>query len=194
MTITVCPVALKGTGKCWDRQCRLRHDVVHCKPCKCFVLHGDLQKHRRGEDHRLKCGFGAWKAAARRPAQAILPSRYPYVPKSGVGARKAAARRPARAVLPSRRRYVPKPKQSEKRTRKLAEKEKPAGASGIPLRGEVAQYLSVSGEEGLYFKSEVGVGNYKKTKSKVPLFIRKIVDNDSLTLVSVDVTGPGSGG
>ena len=156
---------MKGAEKCWDAQCRLRHDVVHCKPCKCFVLHGDLRKHRHGEDHRLKCGCEAWKAAARRPAQAILPSLYPYVPK---------------------------PKPSEKRARRLAGKEKPAGTGGILPREEVARHLSVSGEEGLDFKSEFGAG--KKAKSTIPLIIQKTADDVGLTLVGVDVTGAGSGG
>ena len=141
MTITVCPVALTGTRKCWDRQCRLRHDVVRCKPCKCLIFHGDLRKHRHGEDHRLNCGFGAWKAAARRPGQAILPSPYPYVTKpkpSKKSARKlagkAAARRPAQTILPS-----PKPKPSKKPARKLAGKEKPAGTGPRPNRQDISR-------------------------------------------------------
>ncbi|KAH9005653.1 hypothetical protein EDB86DRAFT_2879843 [Lactarius hatsudake] len=158
MTITVCPVALMGMGKCWDAQCHLRHDVVHCEPCKCFVLHGELAKHRRGEDHQLKCGFGEWKAGAKRPARAILPSPY---------------------------HYIPTPKPSNKRARKLARKEE------LATRGGEAQHLSVSGEEGLDFKSEVGVGIDKKA---IPVIIQKTADNVSLTLVDVAVTGAGSRG
>lgn len=164
MTITVCLAALKGTGKCWDPQCRLRHDVVHCKPCKCFVLHGELRKHFRGEDHRLKCGFEQWKANSRQPAQAILSLPYPYVPK---------------------------PKPSEKRVhRQLA-----VSAGGVPARGEPAQHLSVSGEEGLDFK-RVCKKKKKKTNDTIPVIIQKSTDEVgvSLTLVDVEVTGAGSGG
>ncbi|KAH9035960.1 hypothetical protein EDB84DRAFT_1202007 [Lactarius hengduanensis] len=163
MTITVCPVALMGMGKCWDAQCHLRHDVVHCKPCKCFVLHGELAKHRRGEDHQLKCGFGEWKAGARRPARAILPSPDPYVPA---------------------------PKPLNKRARLLARKEELASTGTVVTRGGEAQHLSVSGEEGLDFKSEVGVGIDKT----IPVIIQKTADNVSLTLVDVVVTGAGSRG
>ena len=113
----------------------------------------------------LKSGLGAWKAAARRPAQDTLPFSYPYVPK---------------------------PKPAEKSARRPTGKEKPAGTSGMPPRGEVAQYLSVSGEEGLDFKSEVGAG--KKTKSTIPVIIQKTADDIGLTLVGVDMTGAGSGG
>ncbi|KAH9041515.1 hypothetical protein EDB83DRAFT_1627734 [Lactarius deliciosus] len=167
MTITVCPVALMGMarmGKCWDAQCHLRHDVVHCEPCKCFVLHGELAKHRRGQYHRLKCGFRGWKARTRRPARAILPSPY---------------------------HYVPAPKPSNKHARKLARKEELASTGMVPARGVEAQHLSVSGEEGLDFKSEVGVGIDKKT---IPVIIQKMADNVSLTLVDVAVTGAGSRG
>ncbi|KAI9444104.1 hypothetical protein H4582DRAFT_1919354 [Lactarius indigo] len=163
MTITVCPVALRAR-KCSDAQCHLRHDVVHCEPCKCFVLHSELAKHRRREDHQLKCGFGEWKAAARRPAPTILPSPVPYVPT---------------------------PKLSNKRARRLARKEEPASIGTVPARGREAQHLSVSGEEGLDFKSEVGVGIDKKA---IPVIIQKTADNVSLTLVSVAVTGAGSRG
>ncbi|KAH9059527.1 hypothetical protein EDB87DRAFT_1621414 [Lactarius vividus] len=164
MTITICPVALMGMGKCWDAQCHLRHDIVYCKPCKCFVLHGELARHRRGEDHQLKCGFGEWKAGAKRPARAILPSLTPYVPA---------------------------PKRSNKRSRKLARKGEPASTGTVPARGGEAQHLSVSGEEGLDFKSKVGVGIDKKT---IPVIIQKTADNVSLTLVDVAVTGAGSRG
>jgi hypothetical protein len=167
MTITACPVALKGTGRCWDAQCRLRHDVVFCKPCKCFVLHGELRKHCRGEDHRLKSGFGEWKAETKRPAGAVLPP-------------------------PSR--YVAKPKPSEKRARRLAKRKEPADTSGVPARGGETQHISVSGEEGLNFKSEVGVDGEKKTDSTIPVIIQKTAGGVSLTLVSVGITGAGSGG
>ncbi|KAI9429206.1 hypothetical protein H4582DRAFT_2032113 [Lactarius indigo] len=160
MTITVCPVAFMGAGKCRDTQCHLRHDIVHCKPCKCFVLHSELAKHRRGEDHRLKCGFREWNAAARRPEPAILSSSIPYGPAS---------------------------KPSNKRARRLARKEELASISTVLAGGE-AQHLFVSGEEGLEFKSKVG------EKKKIPLIIQKKVDNVSLTLVSVAVTGAGSRG
>jgi len=119
-----------------DAQCHLRHDVVHCKSCKCFVLHGKLATHRRGEDHRLKCGFGKWKAYARRPPLTILP--VPYVP------------------------YVPKLKPSKKRTGTLARRKELAGIGGEAE----ARHLSVSGEEGLDFKSEVGVSVKKKKKKR----------------------------
>jgi len=132
-----------------DAQCHLRHDVVHCKSCKCFVLHGKLATHRRGEDHRLKCGFGKWKAYARRPPRTILP--VPYVP------------------------YVPKLKPSKKRTGTLARRKELAGIGGEAE----ARHLSVSGEEGLDFKSVI---------------IKKMADNVSLTLVDVAVTGAGSQG
>ncbi|KAH8992655.1 P-loop containing nucleoside triphosphate hydrolase protein [Lactarius akahatsu] len=128
----------------------------------CFVLHGELAKHRRGEDHQLKCGFGEWKAGARRPAPAILPSLYPYVPA---------------------------PKPSNKRARKLARKEEPASTGTVPARG--VEHLSVSGEEGLDFKSEIGAGIDKKT---IAVIIQKTADNVSLTLVDVAVTGAGSRG
>lgn len=169
MAITVCPAALQGTGKCRDAQCRLRHDVVHCKPCKCFVLHGELATHRRREDHRVKCGFGKWKTDARWPARAILPSTTPYVPK------------------------LPKP--SKKRTRREARKEKLAGLCRVSVGGgeAEAQHLSVSGEEGLDFKSKVGISIKKKKDRTTPVVIQKIVDkNVSLTLVDVVVTGAGS--
>jgi hypothetical protein len=166
MTITICPAALKGARKCWDAQCRLRHDVVHCETCKCFVLHGELRKHYRGEDHRVKSRFGERKADTMRPPQAVLPSPYPYVPK---------------------------PKLSEKHARRLAGKKEKAGTGGVPAIGEVTRHLSVSGEEGLDFK---GVYNDKKTNSTLPVIIQKTADDVGfgLTLVGVVVTGAGSGG
>jgi len=168
MTITVCPAAMTETGKCWDPQCHLRHDVVHCEPCKCFVLHGELWKHRRGEDHRLKSGFGKWKTDARRPALAILPSPYPCVPKS---------------------------KPSKKRTRKLARRKGVACIGSLPARNGEAEHIFVSGQEGFDFKSEVGVGKDKKTKSAIPVIIQKAwetPDDVGLTLVGFEVTGAGS--
>ncbi|KAN0127185.1 hypothetical protein V8E53_014991 [Lactarius tabidus] len=166
MTIA-CPIALKGMGRCQNAKCRLRHDVVLCKPCKRFVLHDELRKHRRGEDHRLNSGFGEWKEETERSARAVLPSPSPYVPK---------------------------PKPSKKRARKLAKRKEPAGTGGVPARGGEAQHLSVSGEEGLDFKSEVGVDAEKKTNSTIPVIIQKTADGVGLTLVGVGVTGAGSGG
>ena len=80
MPITVCPIAREG-GRCLDVQCHLRHDIVKCSPCRCFVLHGGLAKHRRGEEHVRNCGFPVWKARAkaRRPS-VIPPLPYPRVP------------------------------------------------------------------------------------------------------------------
>jgi len=170
MTITVCPVVLKGTGKCRDAQCHLRHDVVHCKPCKRLVLHGELATHRRGEDHRLKCGFGKWKADARRSARTILPLRHPYVPE---------------------------PKPLKKRARGKVRKEELAAGRVPASGGEVeARDLSVSGEDGLDFKSEVGVDIKKKKTRTIPVVVQKTktADNVSLTLVDVVVTGAGSKG
>ena len=185
MTITMCPAALTGTGRCRKAQCRLRHDVVHCKPCRCFVLHGELQKHRRGEDHRLKCDGGEWKGDTRRPTHDTLQSPYSYVPTL---------------------------KSLEKLAHKLAVTKKVGGVklpkaydngfenvrrtTIVPARGEVAWHpsLFVSMGEGFDFKSEVGAGNDKKKKSTAPLFIQKTAKNDSLTLVGVDVTGAGSEG
>ena len=159
MTITACPVALNGMGKCSDAQCRLRHDVVHCKPCKCFVLHGELATHRRREDHRLKCGFGKWKAEARQPA--------PSIPHT----------------------YILNPKPSKKLARRLARKELARAGSVTARGGEVEmRHLSVSGEEGLEFKSEVGAHTDKKKKCTVPVTILKTADGVSLTLVDVVVT------
>ena len=164
MTITACPVALKKKGVCRDAQCRLRHDFVLCEPCKCFVLHGELRKHCRGEGHRLKSGCGEWEDT-RPPARAILPSPY---------------------------RYVPKQKPSEKRARRLARKKELAGTGSVPASGGEAQHLSVSGEEGLDFKSEVGANDEKKTNSTIPVIIQKTADGVGLTLVDMVVTGAGS--
>jgi hypothetical protein len=169
MTITACPIALQGMGKCRNAGCHLRHDVVLCKACKCLVLHGELRKHRRGEDHRLKSGFGEWEGETRPPARAILPSPSPYPD-------------------------VPKLKPSEKRARKLAKKKELVGGGGVPAGGGEAGQVSVSGEEGLDFKSEVGADGEKKTNSTIPVIIQKTADGVGLTLVGVGVTGAGSGG
>ncbi|KAF8268000.1 hypothetical protein EI94DRAFT_1728933 [Lactarius quietus] len=170
MTITVCPAAMMGAGKCKKSQCRLRHDVVYCKPCKCLVLRGDLRKHRRGEDHRLKSGIEEWSADVGQPALATLPSAHPRVPKSEA---------------------------SEKGAPKLARKEEVAGTGGVPARDEEAEHILVSGQEGFDFKSEVGVGKDKKTNSTVPVIIekaKKTPDGFGLTLVGLEVTGAGSKG
>ena len=79
MPITACPIAREG-GRCLDTQCHLRHDIVECKPCGCFVLHERLAKHRRGEEHMQNCSFPEWKAKAKSPASAIPPLPYPRVP------------------------------------------------------------------------------------------------------------------
>jgi len=79
MPITACPIAQEG-GRCRDIQCHLRHDIVKCKPCGCFVLHERLGRHRRGEEHRQNCGFPKWKAKAKSPAPATPPLPYPRVP------------------------------------------------------------------------------------------------------------------
>ena len=70
-----------------------------------------------------------------------------------------------------------------------------AGTAKVPAK-EVEEHpsLSVSWEEGLDFKSEVGAGNYKKTKSTIPLIIQKTAANASLTPVGVYATGARSGG
>jgi len=79
MPITACPITREG-GRCRDIQCHLRHDIVKCKPCGCFVLHEKLARHRRGEEHRENCGFPKWKAKAKAPVSAIPPLPYPRVP------------------------------------------------------------------------------------------------------------------
>ena len=99
----------------------------------------------------------------------------------------------ARAILPSPYHYVPKQEPSEKRARKLARKMELAGTGGVPASGGEAQHLSVSGEKGLDFKSEVGVDK-KKTNSTIPVIIQKTADGVSLILVDVVVTGAGSEG
>jgi hypothetical protein len=192
MTITICPIALQGTGKCWDAQCRLRHDVVLCKPCKCFVLHCELRKHRSGKDHRLKSGFGDWKAETRR--RAILPSPYPQFTKPKPKPSEKRARRLAKKKELAGTGGVPARGGEAKRARKVAKKKEPTG-TGVPARGGEAQHLSVSGEEGLDFKSEVGVGG-EKTNRTIPVIIQKTAaaDGVGLTLVGMVVTGAGSGG
>ncbi|KAI9462824.1 P-loop containing nucleoside triphosphate hydrolase protein [Lactarius psammicola] len=157
--------------------------------CKRFVLHSELAKHRRGEDHRLNCGFGKWKADARWPASAIPLSPYPYVHKL-----KPSKKRVRRLAT----------SQSKKRVRILAtsqstylppsRREVLSGTGRVPARGGETQHLSVSGEEGLKFKSEVGIGVDKKKNSTIPVIIhwQEMADNDSLTLVGVAVTGTGS--
>jgi hypothetical protein len=92
-----------------------------------------------------------------------------------------AARNPSFTLSPV---HQAKPKPSEKRARRLAKKKELAGTGGVPARGGEAkrarkvakkkeptgtparggeaQHLSVSGEEGLDFKSEVGVDGEKK--------------------------------
>lgn len=79
MPITACPIAREG-GRCLDIQCHLRHDIVKCDPCGCFVLHGRLAKHRRGEEHVQNCSFPEWKAKAKAPASVIPPLPYHRVP------------------------------------------------------------------------------------------------------------------
>lgn len=81
MPITACPIAREG-GSCRDIQCHLRHDIVECKPCGCFILHERLARHRRGEEHMENCSFPEWKAKAKSPASAIPPLPYPRVPTS----------------------------------------------------------------------------------------------------------------
>ena len=139
MTINMCSTTLTGMGKFRKAQCRLRHDVVHCKPCRCFVLHSKLQKHRRAKDHRFKCDGGVWKADTRRPTPATIQSPYSYVPSL---------------------------KSLEKLVRRLAGSNKVAGSANILARRNVGQHLFVSGNEILNFKSEVGTGtsNDKKTE------------------------------
>ena len=97
MPITVCPIAWKG-GRCRNVRCRLRHDIVQCGPCGCFVLREGLTRHRRGEEHRQNCGF---------LEDANPPLPYPRVPKP-------PPQRPAR----SRAMKIPsdgRPERSERR-------------------------------------------------------------------------------
>ena len=107
------------------------------------------------------------------------------------------ARQPAHAIFSSPYPYVSKPKPSKKRTRRLARRERLlAGVGRVSTRGGEAEarHLSVSGAEGLDFKSEVGVGIEKEEISSIPVIIQKIADDVSLTLIDVVVTGPGSQG
>lgn len=80
-----------------------------------------------------------------------------------------------------------------KRTRRLARREELASAGRVPARGGEAEarHLSVSGEEGLDFKS---VGDKKKKNRTIPVIIQKTADDVGLTLVEVVVTGAGSRG
>ena len=79
MPITACPIAREGR-RCLDIQCHLRHDIIKCNPCGCFVLHERLANHRRGEKHVQNCSFPEWKAKAKAPASVIPPLPYPRVP------------------------------------------------------------------------------------------------------------------
>ena len=101
------------------------------------------------------------------------------------------ARQPARAILPLPYLNTPKPKPLKMHTSRLARREELAGTGRVPTRGREAEalHLSISGEEGLDFKSEVGVGMRKKKMCTIPIIIQKTVDIVGLTLVEVVVTG-----
>ena len=157
MPITACPTAREG-GRCRDIQCHLRHDIVKCEPCGCFVLHERLARHRRGEEHRENCSFPKWKAKAKSPASAILPLPYPRVP------------------ILSRR----------KPTRSRAMKITTGGSSN--KSGQDPRVI-VSNENDLTLKSTAGQGRTSSTTATAPIVMKKVVHNDSLALVDVDLTG-----
>ena len=77
----VCPIAWKR-GRCRCVRCRLRHDIVQCGPCRCYVLHDGLARHRRGEDHRRNCNFTEGEAQADSTTCAISPLPYPRIRNS----------------------------------------------------------------------------------------------------------------
>ncbi|KAI0253342.1 hypothetical protein BJV78DRAFT_1193688 [Lactifluus subvellereus] len=167
MPVTVCPVAAKGR-KCWDVQCHLRHDIVRCGPCRCFVLHESLARHRRGEEHRRNCRFPEKRVHMKLLLQTILSPGPPY-PR------------------------VPKP---TPRTPALNRARKnPTGGSSA--RCGDRRYFVVSRENGLTFKSTSdistvqGKGNTVRT-STIAVVIQKVERNRSLALVDVGLTGAGS--
>src|SRR6266404_2218877 len=169
MTITICPIALKEAGKCRDAQCHLRHDVTYCKPCKCFVLHGELVKHRRGEDHRRKCGFGSWKTDAKRPALVVLPT--PFSRARTKQAHPLKSKSKSKSTKKRASTFVSEARQRGKRACRRTRRKKLTGE--LPPRGGEERHLFVSREDGLDFKSGVDIGIGKKKKKSIPIVIRK---------------------
>jgi hypothetical protein len=161
MPNTVCPIAWKR-GRCRDAWCRLRHDIVQCGPCRCFVLREGLKRHRRGEEHRRDCGFSEWKAQASPALAGVSPSLpYPRVPEP-------PPREPARSQVMK----IP--------------------TSASSKRSGEERRIAVSGENGLTFKSTANIrADQERTFTTVTatIVIERVVRHDSLTLVDVKLTG-----
>lgn len=163
MPNTICPIARKK-GRCRDIRCRLRHDIVQCGQCRCFVLRERLKRHRRGEEHRRNCGFSDCKAQA-SPAAALAranpPLPYPRVPE-------------------------PPPR---KPTRSQA-MESPTGG-GFERPGEERRLL-VSEENGLTFKSTASIGTDQGRTfptATATIVIERVARDESFTLIDVKLMG-----
>jgi hypothetical protein len=165
----VCPVAAKG-GKCRDVRCRLRHDIVRCEPCRCFVLHERFARHRRGEEHRRNCWFPEKGTHMKLVLHSILSPGLPYPRVAKPAPRKPALNQPGKNST---------------------------GGGGPAKRGE-RRYFVVSGENGLTFKSTDGMGTGQgkaarlTTTTTIPVVIEKMARNRSLALVDIRLTGAGS--
>ena len=191
MPITVCPIAQNG-GRCRDLRCRLRHDVVQCEPCRCYVLHEGLARHRRGEEHRQNCDFTESQARRSSPAYIVPPPLpYPRVRKSPpqIPAREKSTKVPSdggpkrfredwRAVVAEEENDLT-PKSTAGRGRTMPIVGKPTAAS---------ERMVVSGENGLTLES-TAIQRKVFTIATASIFINKLVSHESLTLVGVKLSG-----
>jgi len=196
MPIAVCPIA-QNEGRCRDLRCRLRHDVVQCEPCRCYVLHEGLARHRRGEEHRRNCGFTESQARGTSPAYIIPPQPLPY-PR----ARKSPPQIPARKK--STKVHTdggPKPKRFREEWRMDVAEENDLIPKSTTGRGRTLTTIGmpttspgrivVSGEDGLTFES-TALQRKVFTAATASIFINKVVSHESLTLVGMKLRGAGS--
>jgi hypothetical protein len=161
MPNAICPIAWEK-GTCRDIRCRLRHDIVQCGPCRCFVLREGLKRHHRGVEHRRNCGFSECKAQASPAlAGANPPLPYPQVPEP-------PPRKPARSQA----------------------METPTG--GGSQRTGKEWHIVVSEENGLTFKSTASIGTDQGRifpTATATIVIERVNTPDSFTLIDVKLMG-----
>ena len=195
MPIAVCPIAQNG-GRCRDLRCRLRHDVVRCEPCRRYVLHEGLARHRRGEEHRRNCGFMESQPRRITPAHIIPPQPLPYprVRKSApqIPARKKATKAPTGGGGPKRFREEWRVVVAEEND--LTPKSPTGLGRTLTTVGRPttrSERMDVSGEGGLTLES-TAIQRKVFPIATVSIFINKVVSHESLTLVDVTLRGAGS--
>jgi len=188
MPLTVCAIAQNG-GRCRDLRCRLRHDVVQCEPCRCYILHEGIARHRRGDEHRRNCGFAESQARGSSPAYTIPPLPYPRVRKSPpqIPARKKSTKVPTDG----------RPKRSEGEWRMVVAEENDLIPKSTAGRGRTlttfvkptrrSDRMVVSGENGLTLKS-TAIQPRVFTIATASIFINRLVSHESLTLVGVKLS------